>query len=55
MTGGQVRILKFIGPCIFDHCFNLLPDDKLLGLAKLNAFADEKLNDTQNIKVTFIG
>ena len=31
--------------------FNPLPDDKILGLPKLKAFADEKLNATKNIKV----
>ena len=29
------------------------PDDKILGLSKLKAFADDKLNVTQNIKVVF--
>ena len=33
--------------------FNPLPDDKLLGLPKLKAFADDKLNVTQNVKVVF--
>ena len=32
---------------------NTLPDDKILGLPKLKAFADDKLNVTQNIKVVF--
>ena len=32
---------------------NPLPDDKILGLPKLNAFADDKSNVTQNIKVVF--
>ena len=32
---------------------NPLPDDKILGLPKLKAFADDKLNVTQNIKVVF--
>ena len=32
---------------------NPLPDDKILGLPKLKAFADEKSNVTQNIKVVF--
>ena len=31
--------------------FNPLPDDKILGLPKLKAFADDKLNVTQNVKV----
>ena len=31
--------------------FNLLPDDKTLGLPKLKAFADDKSNVTQNVKV----
>ena len=30
-----------------------LPDDKILGLPKLKAFADNKLNITQNVKVIF--
>ena len=30
---------------------NPLPDDKILGLPKLKAFADDKLNGTQNVKV----
>ena len=33
--------------------FNPLPDEKILGLPKLKAFADDKLNVTQNIKVVF--
>ena len=28
-----------------------LPDDKILGLPKLKAFADDKLNVTQSVKV----
>ena len=32
---------------------NPLPDDKILGLPKLKAFADEKLNVTQDMKVVF--
>ena len=32
---------------------NPLPDDKILGLPKLKAFADDKLNVTQNVKVVF--
>ena len=32
---------------------NHLPDDKVLGLPKLKAFADDKLNVTQNIKFVF--
>ena len=35
---------KFINP---------LPDDKILRLLKLKAFADDKSNVTQNIKVVF--
>ena len=30
-----------------------LPDDKILGLPKLKAFADDKLNVTQDFKVVF--
>ena len=33
--------------------FNPLPEDKILGLPKLKAFADDKSNVTQNIKVVF--
>ena len=33
--------------------FNLLPDNKILDLPKLKAFADDKLNVTQNFKVVF--
>ena len=30
-----------------------LPDNKILGLPKLKAFADDKLNVTQNVNVVF--
>ena len=33
--------------------FNPLSDDKILGLPKLKAFADDKLNVTRDIKVVF--
>ena len=33
--------------------FNPLPDDKILGLSKFKAVADNKLNVTQNVKVVF--
>ena len=36
-----------------DFSFNPLPDNKILGLPKLKAFADDKLNVTQNVKVVF--
>ena len=39
----------------FPELFNPLPDDKISGLPKLQAFADDKLNVTHNIKVVFIG
>ena len=32
---------------------NPLPDDKILGLPKLKASADDKYNVTQNVKVVF--
>ena len=32
---------------------NLLLDDKILGLPKFKAFADDKSNVTQNIRVVF--
>ena len=32
---------------------NPLPDNKISGLPKLKAFADDKLNVTQNVKVVF--
>ena len=36
-----------------EYDFNPLPDHKILGLPKLKAFADDKSNVTQNIKVVF--
>ena len=33
--------------------FNPLPDNKISDWSKLKAFADDKLNVTQNIKVVF--
>ena len=33
--------------------FNPLPDDKILGLPKMKALADDKSNVTQNIQVMF--
>ena len=33
--------------------FNPLPDDKISDWSKLKAFADDKLNATQNIKVLY--
>ena len=33
--------------------FNPLPDNKILGLSKLKALADDKLNVTRNVKVVF--
>ena len=36
-----------------EKIFNPLSDDKILGLPKLKAFADDKLNVTQNGKVVF--
>ena len=32
---------------------NPLPDDNILGLPKMKAFADDKLNVIENIKVVF--
>ena len=32
---------------------NPIPDNKILGLPKLKAFTDDKLNVTQSIKVVF--
>ena len=40
-------------PSSINDDFNPLPDDKILGLSKLEAVADDKLNVTQNIKVVF--
>ena len=37
------------------NMFNPLPHDKILRLPKLKAFTDNKLNVTQDIKVSFIG
>ena len=36
--------------CYYIWFVNPLPDDKILGLPKLKAFADDKLNVTQNVK-----
>ena len=33
--------------------FNPFPDSKILGLPKFKAFADDKLNVTQNVQVVF--
>ena len=35
-------------------CLSSLSDNKILSLSKLKAFADAKLNVTQNIKVVFL-
>ena len=35
------------------NTFNPLPDNKILGLPKLKAFADDKLNGTQDIKAVY--
>ena len=37
----------------FENGINSLPDEKILGLPKLRAFADDKSNVTQNVKVVF--
>ena len=34
-------------------CFNPLPDDEILGLPKLKAFADDKLKVTTKFNVVF--
>ena len=34
-------------------CVNPSPEDNMLGLPKLKAFADDKINVTENIKVVF--
>ena len=50
---GELNVLtKSIDPCQVSF-FNPLPDDKILGLPKLKAFADDKLNVTQNLKDVF--
>ena len=38
---------------IWQERFNPLPDEKMLGLPKLKAFADDKLNVTQNVEAFF--
>ena len=38
---------------LFSIAINPLPDNKILGLPRLKAFADDKLNVTKNIKVVF--
>ena len=43
----------FAAKILFSLLFNPLLDDKILGLPKLKAFADDKLNVTKNVKVVF--
>ena len=50
-TGGNSAYQAAFSP--FPSVFNPLPDNKILGLPKLKAFADSKLNATQNVKVVF--
>ena len=38
---------------VFAKQIKPLPDDKILGLPKLKAFADDKLSVTQNVKIVF--
>ena len=57
MVSAYFRLFFFskanISISAFKCLFNPLPDDKILGLPKLKAFADDKLNVTQNVKVDF--
>ena len=48
---GSVLSHGYIGLTPGDR--NPSPDDKILGLSKLKAFADDKLNIIQNIEVVF--
>ena len=49
-----VTVLQMKGHSIWNiDFFNPLPDYKIVGLPKLKAFADDKLNVTENIKVVF--
>ena len=52
MSPAWTTVNKIIGSPLM-QTLNPLPNDKILGLPKLNALADEKLNVTQKIKVVF--
>ena len=41
--------------CLYMALLNPLLDNRILGFPKLKAFADDKLNVTQGIKLSFIG
>ena len=57
-TGKCIGVIKLDTLCIlanYRHLLNPLPDNKILGLPKLKAFADNKSNVTQKLKLCFIG
>ena len=45
--------MKLFFRLVEDTVFKPVPDDKILGLPRLKAFADDKSNVTLNIKVVF--
>ena len=53
----EIYQTPFLSPIHLFLCsepaLNPLPDNKILGLPKLKAFADDQLNVTQNVKVVF--
>ena len=48
-SSGYLKLLEWL----WFQQLNFFPDNKILGLPKLKAFADNKLNVTQNIKGVF--
>ena len=48
-----MKVIKIIDRSTSQTTISPLQDDNILGLPKLKAFADDKLNITENIKVVF--
>ena len=47
------QVIGPFSPAVLIKIFNPVPDNKIFGLPKLKAFADDKLNVTQNVEVVF--
>ena len=50
---GRLVLQTRLKPGLVLEWVNSLPDDKILGLPNLKAFADDKLNVIQNVKLVF--
>ena len=53
MTNSDINVvakIKFVYERI-ENCFNFLPNDKILDPSKLKAFAEDKINVTQKLKI----